>query len=43
VPGRNQVRPGMQVDAELKAGSRSILSYLTDRVIGTADEAFRER
>lgn len=43
VPGRNQVRPGMQVDAELKAGSRSVLSYLTDRVIGTADEAFRER
>ena len=43
VPGHNEVRPGMQVDAELKAGSRSILSYLTDRVIGTADEAFRER
>jgi len=43
IPGRNQVRPGMQVDAELKAGSRSVLSYLTDRVIGTADEAFRER
>lgn len=42
-PGVNDVRPGMQVDVELKAGSRSILSFLTDRVIGTADEAFRER
>jgi len=42
-PGVNDVRPGMQVDVELQAGPRSILSYLTDRVIGTADEAFREK
>ncbi|PJK29035.1 HlyD family type I secretion periplasmic adaptor subunit [Minwuia thermotolerans] len=42
-PGVNEVRPGMEVDAEMKTGSRSVLSFLTDRVIGTADEAFRER
>ncbi|WP_417515946.1 HlyD family type I secretion periplasmic adaptor subunit [Minwuia sp.] len=42
-PGQNEVRPGMEVDAELKAGSRSVLSFLTDRVIGTSDEAFRQR
>lgn len=42
-PSRNPVLPGMQVDAELHTGSRSVLSYLTDRVIGTADQAFRER
>lgn len=42
-PGRFEVRPGMEVDAELKAGSRSVLSFLTDRVIGTTDEAFRQR
>ncbi|WP_416898821.1 MAG: HlyD family efflux transporter periplasmic adaptor subunit [Minwuia sp.] len=42
-PGQNPVRPGMQVDAEMKAGSRSVLSFLTDRVIGTSDEAFRQR
>lgn len=42
-PGLNPVLPGMQVDAELHTGSRSVLSYLTDRMIGTADEAFRER
>jgi HlyD family type I secretion membrane fusion protein len=42
-PGINEVRPGMEVDAEMKTGSRSVLSFLTDRVIGTADEAFRER
>lgn len=41
--GINEVRPGMEVDAEMKTGSRSVLSFLTDRVIGTADEAFRER
>lgn len=41
--GVNEVRPGMEVDAELKSGSRSVLSFLTDRVIGTTDEAFRQR
>jgi adhesin transport system membrane fusion protein len=41
--GINEVRPGMEVDAELKSGSRSVLSFLTDRVIGTTDEAFRQR
>lgn len=43
VKGVNEVRPGMEVDAELKSGSRSVLSFLTDRVIGTTDEAFRQR
>lgn len=42
-PGRNKVQPGMQVEAELQTGSRSVLSYVTDRIVGTADEAFRER
>lgn len=42
-PGQYEVRPGMEVDAELKSGSRSVLSFLTDRVIGTSDEAFRQR
>lgn len=41
--GDREVRPGMEVDAEMKSGSRSILSFLTDRVIGTTDEAFRQR
>lgn len=42
-PGVNEVRPGMEVDAEMKTGSRSVLSFITDRVTGVADEAFRER
>ena len=42
-PGELPVLPGMLVDVELKAGERSILSYLTDRVLATADGAFKER
>lgn len=42
-PGIREVRPGMEVDVELKTGTRSVLSFITDRITGTADEAFRER
>ncbi len=34
--------PGMLVDVELIVGERSILSFLTDRILMLGDEAFRE-
>ena len=34
--------PGMLVDVELHVGERSILSYLTDRILDLSDQAFRE-
>ena len=34
--------PGMLVDVELQIGERSILSYLTDRILRLSDQAFRE-
>lgn len=37
------VQPGMLVDVDLHIGQRSILSYLTDRVLFTTSTAFRER
>ena len=37
------VLPGMQVQTDLKIGRRTILSFLTDRVIETTSQAFRER
>jgi hypothetical protein len=40
-PGQHDVVPGMVVDVELKVGERTILSYLTDRVLRFG-EAFRE-
>ncbi len=40
-PGELAVVPGMVVDVELKVGERTILSYLTDRIL-TWKEAFRE-
>jgi HlyD family type I secretion membrane fusion protein len=40
-PGERDVVPGMVVDVELKVGERTILSYLTDRVLRFG-EAFRE-
>jgi len=40
-PGDLDVTPGMVVDVELKVGERTILSYLTDRIL-TFGEAFRE-
>lgn len=42
-PGDKQAKPGMRAEVEMTTGSRSVLSYLTDRVTGTADSAFRER
>jgi membrane fusion protein, adhesin transport system len=41
LPGDLDVAPGMVVDVELKVGERTILSYLTDRIL-TFGEAFRE-
>ena len=41
-PGDRPVFPGMQVEVEMKTGDRSIMSYLTDRVISTASDAFQE-
>jgi membrane fusion protein, adhesin transport system len=40
--GDRAVVPGMLVDVELKAGERTILSYLTDRILRLRDSAFRE-
>lgn len=40
-PGQLEVVPGMVVDVELKVGERTILSYLTDRIVRLG-EAFRE-
>ncbi len=34
--------PGMLVDVELLVGERSILSFLTDRILMLSDQAFRE-
>jgi adhesin transport system membrane fusion protein len=34
--------PGMLVDVELHVGERSVLSYLTDRILTLSDQAFRE-
>jgi len=42
-PKDQPVVPGMQVTADLKIGRRTILSFLTDRVLHTTSEAFRER
>ncbi len=41
-PGEFAVLPGMLVDVELMIGERTILSYLTDRIIRIKDETFRE-
>jgi HlyD family type I secretion membrane fusion protein len=42
LPGRQEVVPGMVVDVELKVGARTILSYLTDRILLARDNAFRD-
>ena len=42
-PGEQPVHPGMLADVDLHIGERSILSYLTDRVLRTTADAFRER
>jgi multidrug efflux pump subunit AcrA (membrane-fusion protein) len=42
VPGSNELAPGMVVDVELEVGSRTILSYLTERIFTLRDSAFRD-
>ena len=42
-PGNLSLAPGMAAEIDLRIGERSILSYLTDRVLAVADAAFRER
>lgn len=41
-PGELELGPGMLVDVELHVGSRTILSYLTDRIMRLQQEAFRQ-
>ncbi|HET6466833.1 MAG TPA: HlyD family type I secretion periplasmic adaptor subunit [Geminicoccaceae bacterium] len=41
-PGEREIVPGMVVDVELKVGERTILSYLTDRILQLRDGAFRD-
>jgi len=41
-PGQQPVTPGMLVDVEMQTGQKSILAYLTDRILATADTAFTE-
>jgi adhesin transport system membrane fusion protein len=41
--GDQAVVPGMTAEIELSIGRRSILAWLTDRVLAVADDAFRER
>ena len=41
-PGSQELAPGMMVDVELEVGERTILSYLTDRLIKLHDGAFKE-
>jgi membrane fusion protein, adhesin transport system len=42
-PGELALAPGMAAEIDLRIGERSILSYLTDRVLAVADASFRER
>jgi adhesin transport system membrane fusion protein len=42
-PGALPLTAGMAAEIDLSIGERSILSYLTDRVLTVADAAFRER
>ena len=41
-PGENEVVPGMMVEADLRVGDRTVLSYLTDRIFMLREEVFRE-
>jgi HlyD family type I secretion membrane fusion protein len=41
-PGENEVLPGMVVDVEFHAGTRTILDYLTDRLFADRPPAFSE-
>jgi HlyD family type I secretion membrane fusion protein len=42
VAGSQELAPGMMVDVELEVGARTIMSYLTDRLIKLHDGAFKE-
>lgn len=42
VPGERVVLPGMLVDVEFKAGTRTVLDYLTDRLFDDRPPAFSE-
>ena len=42
-PREKPVNPGMEADVDLLIGSRSIISYLTDRLQRTAQTSFKER
>jgi len=39
--GRHAVVPGMLVDVELRVGERTVLSYLTDRIVDFREGAFQ--
>ena len=41
-PHRLAVVPGMLVDVDLRVGERTILSYLTDRILHLREDAFRD-
>ncbi len=41
--GQFPITPGMQVTADIKTGSKSVISYLLKPVIKIREEAFRER
>ncbi len=40
--GEQPVTPGMLVDVEMQTGKKSILAYITDRILSTTDTAFTE-
>ena len=42
-PGQYPVQPGMQAEVDFKLGKRTILEYLTERMLKTTDNAFKER
>ena len=42
-PADLPLAPGMATQVDLRIGERSILSYLTDRVLSVTRAAFRER
>lgn len=41
-PGEQAVTPGMLVDVEMQTGKKTILAYITDRILSTTDTAFTE-
>lgn len=43
VPGRNPLRPGMSVEAEILTGEKTLLTYLTKPLIDVISMSFHER